>query len=411
MAALARAPFAAALLLLAAPLAAASPPKAPRPAPSPPTTGAVESGAYRNMFVEAGYAQADIDAKIDAAVAQLYFSGDPATQRVVFEVPGNMTYISDMKNKDVRTEGMSYAMMNAVQLGNQTLFDRVWRWVLTFMYHGDASDPLQGWSACHCHVDGSRIDQGPAPDGETFFVTSLYYAGARFGNGGAYNYTRWADTILGLVSSKPTPGEMFEPASRIVRFDPGTAFTDPSYFTPSFYPTWALAGSVTPALWNVTASRTRDLLIKVTSPTTGLAPNMCAFDGSKAGWVTDFEDDAWRVARNNAVDYAWWAADSRQVGLANALLAFFAQCGSPCVCDYFDPATGACHRQMYSSGLAAMNAVAALASNSTLAWAAIDALWAMPIPSGDERDTDRYYSGSLYLEALLHLSGRYRAWL
>lgn len=58
-----------------------------------------------------------------------------------------------------------------------------------------------------------------------------------------------------------------------------------------------------------------------------------------------------------------------------------------------------------------MNAVAALASNSTHAWAAIDALWSMPIPSGDERDTDRYYSGSLYLEALLHLSGRYRAWL
>jgi hypothetical protein len=47
-----------------------------------------------------------------------------------------------------------------------------------------------------------------------------------------------------------------------------------------------------------------------------------------------------------------------------------------------------------------MNAVGALASNSSLAWGFVDALWAAPIPEGDAHDTDRYYSGSLYLEAL-----------
>jgi oligosaccharide reducing-end xylanase len=252
----------------------------------------VASGVYRNMFAEAGYAQADIDAKIAAAWAQLYLTGDAATQRIAFEVEGNMTYVSDMKNHDVRTEGMSYGMMLSVQLGNQTAFDRIWRWVLTYMYHADASDPLQGWSAWHCNVDGSRIDQGPALDGETFFVTALYFAGARFGNSGAYNYTRWADTILGLVTAKPTPQEMFEPESMIVRFDPGTTFTDPSYMAVAFYPTWSLLGSVTPTKWNATAARTRDLLAKATVQSTGLAPNMCGFDGSKAGWVTTFEDDA-----------------------------------------------------------------------------------------------------------------------
>jgi oligosaccharide reducing-end xylanase len=152
------------------------------------------------------------------------------------------------------------------------------------------------------------------------------------------------------------------------------------------------------------------LLAKVTS-THGLAPNMCGFDGSKAGWVNDFEDDAWRVVRNWAVDYAWWAKDPRQIAMSNSIIAFFTSCGQPCNCDYFDTVSGACHRQQYSSGLSAMNAVASLASNSTSAWDFIDALWVMPIPSGDDHDTDRYYSGSLYLEALLHLSGRYRAWI
>lgn len=44
-----------------------------RPAPRPPSVGAVQSGSYRNMFLEAGYTQAAIDAKIEAAWQQLYF--------------------------------------------------------------------------------------------------------------------------------------------------------------------------------------------------------------------------------------------------------------------------------------------------------------------------------------------------
>ena len=382
-----------------------------RPPPVPPSVGAVISGVYRDMFAEAGYAQADIDAKIAAAYSQLYLDGDAATQRIAFAVPGNMSYVTDAKNKDVRTEGMSYGMMVQVQMNNQTMFDQLWRWVLRYMYHAEPTDPLHGWSAWHATVEGVPIDEGPAPDGETFFVTALYFAGARWGNGGAYNYTAWADTILALVTGKPDPEQMFEPASHIVRFDPGTAFSDPSYMTPAFYGAWARASAVTPGAWPVAAAAARDLLVKATNASNGLAPNQCDFAGAPAGWAKDYEDDAWRVARNWGVDFAWWAADARQIGLSNAILAFFAQCGSPCNCDYFHPATGACLRNMYSPGAAAMNAVAALASNESSAWDAVDALWAMPIPSGDERDSDRYYSGSLYLEALLHVAGRYRAWL
>lgn len=395
-------------LALLAPAAAAA---AARPPPSPPSTGAVATGAWRNVFVEAGYPQAAIDNKVADAFAQLYLTGDPATQRIAFEVENNMTYVTDAKNKDVRTEGMSYGMMVAVQLNNATLFDRIFRWVLTHMYHGDAADPLHGWSAWHATVEGVPIDQGPAPDGETFFVTALLFAGARWGNEGAYNYTQWADTILGLTAGKPNPQQLFDPSSRIVRFDPGTTFSDPSYMTPAFYTAWARASSaVAPSLLNASAAAARDVLYAATSRATGLAPNMCDFAGGPGGWTHEYQDDAWRVVRNWAVDYAWWAADARQVGMTNALLAFFAACGFPCACDYFDTASGACTRPQYSAGAAAMNAVGALASNSSLAWSFVDALWEAPIPEGDAHDTDRYYSGSLYLEALLHLSGRYRAW-
>ena len=53
---------------------------AQRAPPVPPSVGAVNSGKYRNMLLEAGYTQAVIDAKIAAAYAQLYHGN--ASQQV-----------------------------------------------------------------------------------------------------------------------------------------------------------------------------------------------------------------------------------------------------------------------------------------------------------------------------------------
>jgi oligosaccharide reducing-end xylanase len=48
-----------------------------------------------------------------------------------------MTFIEDIGNGDVRTEGMSYGMMIAVQLGKREEFDRLWKWAMTNMYQTD----------------------------------------------------------------------------------------------------------------------------------------------------------------------------------------------------------------------------------------------------------------------------------
>lgn len=399
-----------------------------RSPPNPPSTGAVESGVYRNMFVEAGYDDADIDVKINAAFQQLYF-GNVQEQRIYFEVPEeNSAYVMDVKNADVRTEGMGYGMMIMLQMSNQTGFDMIWRWVKLHMYHTDTSDKLFGWSAWHADPNGTRLGQGPAPDGETWFITSLYFAAARWGKSSidGSNYRHDADDILAAVNSKsPDSQNMFTNAGTtgsIVRFDPGTVFTDPSYFLPAFYVTWSLATSFEPQRWNDSASSTRNVLYASVNKSTGLGPHSCGYDGglpTNCGGYGNClsvlsEDDAWRIPRNWALDYAWWAADPRQIELSNAVLEFFSkndhysvfstsgeqQCGNsepPC--------------RGLSPGRLSINAVAALASNSSLAWDFIDAIWQEPIPAGDNRDSDRYFSGSLYLEALLHLSGRYRAWL
>lgn len=122
------------------------------------------------------------------------------------------------------------------------------------------------------------------------FITALYFAAARWGDGtGRFNYTTEANTILWAVTVKDGNNNMFEPNSHIVRFGPGSSFTDPSYFLPSFYVTWALKTNVTPALWNTTATATRASLRVSPDASTGLAPNHCAFNGGPGGSDHNFE--------------------------------------------------------------------------------------------------------------------------
>src|ERR1017187_9530459 len=87
---------------------------AAQPQSNPKPAGAFATGRYRNLFAENGHSQKDIDAKIAAAFQQL-FHGVPDTQTVYYPVGQNsngpLAYLTDVNNKDVRSEGMSYGMM------------------------------------------------------------------------------------------------------------------------------------------------------------------------------------------------------------------------------------------------------------------------------------------------------------
>ena len=109
---------------------------------------AVVTGEHRNLFAEAGHAPQEVSAKINAAFQQL-FHGDPGTQAVYYpagiNATGALAYIYDPGNKDVRSEGMSYGMMIAVQLNQKAEFDALWNWARTFMYHASSNHPAYGY--------------------------------------------------------------------------------------------------------------------------------------------------------------------------------------------------------------------------------------------------------------------------
>jgi endo-1,4-beta-D-glucanase Y len=385
-------------------------------------SGAFATGRYRNLFAEAGHSPEETAAKIDSAFRQL-FHGDPNTQTVFYPAGANsngaLAYLSDINNNDVRTEGMSYGMMIAVQLNKKAEFDALWNWAKTFMYHETAGHPGRGYFSWSMRTDGTPNDEMPAPDGEEYFAMSLYFAAGRWGNGtGIYDYLAAANRLLAdMLHREPvtgptsrgirTAGSMFQPEYAMVRFTPDTEFTDPSYHLPAFYELWARWGPPEERnFWERAAAASRDFLLKVTHPATGLAPDYANFDATLRGGSRDnFQFDAWRTAMNWSVDWSWWAKDSRERLLSDRLQAFFESKGPA---DYGNRYTlaGSQLDSNHSTGLVAMNAVASLAATQPRAGQFVDALWKLPLPTGRYR----YYDGMLYLLAMLHCSGEFRIW-
>jgi oligosaccharide reducing-end xylanase len=396
--------------------------------------GAFATGHYRNLFIEAGHSQKEIRKKIDAAFQQL-FHGDPTNQTVYYSAGSNsnglLAYITDIKHRDVRTEGLSYGMMIAVQLNKKAEFDALWNWSNTYLYNADTNHPSFGFFAWQARKNGARMSQFVAPDGEEYYVMALYFAANRWGSGnGIYNYKAQADHLLSRMRHRElitgtlprgfgggqvtvTAGPLFDAEHNMVLFSPSSErahFTDPSYHLPAFYELWARWGPAEDRdFWADAAAASRDFFPRATHPVTALNPNYANFDGTLVtafSRSTNFSYDAFRTAGNWSMDWSWWAKDVRERELSDKLQTFFESKG---IADYGCQFTldGKQLEDRHAQGLVAVNAVASLAAtDSSRAKNFVEELWNTPTPDGLER----YYEGLLYMMALLHCSGEFRIW-
>jgi oligosaccharide reducing-end xylanase len=399
--------------------------------------GAYATGNYRNLFLEDGHAPKEIHAKIDAAYQQL-FHGDPQTQAIVFSVGKNangpLMYLTDWNNHDVRTEGMSYGMMIAVQLDKKADFDALWNWAKTYMYISDPKHPSYGYFSWSCKIDGSPNEETPAPDGEEYFAMALLFAGNRWPGGqGIYDYHAEALKLLTAMRHRavitgPTKfgersvGAEVSEEHAMILFVPGIMpqpFTDPSYHLPAFYELWARWGPVEDrAFWAHAAEVSRAFFVKATDPHTGLASDYANFDGTprKAPFnpnSSNFAYDAWRTASNWSVDWSWWRKAPAEQQLSDRIQSFFVAQGIDSYGPVYTPdgksasiRKGATPED-HAAGLVGTNAVAGLAATDRArARQFTEALWSTPIPAGQ----GRYYDGMLYLMSFMHASGEFRIW-
>jgi oligosaccharide reducing-end xylanase len=382
-----------------------------------PNRGAASSGEYRNLFREyLGKSDAEVKAKLESAWQQLFY-GDENSQRLYYPVAGDMAYVPDINNNDVRSEGLSYGMMIAVQMDRQKEFNQIWKYAKHYMFY--EAGPLGGYFAWHTGFDGRRLSAGPAPDGEEWFVMALFFASHRWGDGeGIFNYGHEAQTLLRTMIHKdedPNRGSitsMFDRAEKQIVFTPhppGSRFSDPSYHVPAYTELWAkwAAAPEDRAFLSEVTKTSRALFKKAAHPKTGLMPDYSEFDGSprKTQWGNhdEFRYDAWRTLSNPALDYSWWAADPWQVEQSNRVLSFLAS-HRPNIPDLFKIDGTPVSKNFNTPGLIAMAATAGLAADRSIAEPFVRQLWELPIPSGRMR----YYGGLLTIIALLEVSGNFR---
>jgi len=228
--------------------------------------GAVASGQYRNLFKEMlGKSDADIQAKLDAAWKQMFYGNDD-TQRVYYPVGTDMAYILDTGNSDVRSEGMSYGMMIAVQLNKKEEFDRIWKWAKTYMYQKDGS--YQGYFAWHCRSSGEQIDNNRLGWRRVVRDGADVCVGAMGDGTGIFNYRAEAQAILDTMlhkqeqNSNNLGANMFDAKTKQVVFVPmigrNSSFTDPSYHLPAYYELWARWADKDNEFWKQAAQASRE---------------------------------------------------------------------------------------------------------------------------------------------------------
>jgi oligosaccharide reducing-end xylanase len=384
---------------------------------------AIESGIYPNIFKTAGYSQVAIDQKIANAYKTVFEGPD----RIYFTVGDSMAYISDVKNHDARTEGLSYGMMIAVQLDKKEVFDRIWRWSKKYLQH--QSGPRQGYFVWSINPQTMKLNsEGSASDGELYFITDLLFAANRWGNNTGINYYAEARNILDAMWKKDGTGNIYNlinTTHKQISFVPEGGnynWTDPSYHLPAFYEIWALyAKDGHEQFYKDCADTSRAFLHRACDPVTALNSDYAEFSGKPhpTSWMpAGFRYDSWRVPMNITMDFVWFGKDeSWQESYANKFQDFLRSKGINSFEDQFNLdgsrpeftlQAGSVKKLRHSIGLVATAATTAHISRNSAGLDFVHALWKAKLEPYEDGYYDTYYDGLLYLFSLMHLSGKYQ---
>jgi oligosaccharide reducing-end xylanase len=382
-----------------------------------------ENIKYRNLFLEAGYKKGDIDKKLSKA----YYDVFEGTNKVYFTVGDTMAYVSDVKNKDARTEGMSYGMMVAVQLNKKEVFDKIWRFSKAYLQH--QSGPREGYFAWSLNpVTMKQNSPGSASDGELYYITSLLFASNKWGNNTGINYYKEARRILDTMWKKDGTANIhniINTEHKQISFVPeggGYNWTDPSYHLPAFYEVWSeYAKDGHQEFYKACADTSRVFLHRATHSITALNSDYTEFSGKPhvTPWMpAGFRYDSWRVPMNIAMDYVWFGKDKKwQKEYAVKFQKFLRSKGMDTYEDQFnlDGSTpefilqaGTVKKLRHSIGLVATAATTALINDEKGSLDFVNAVWNAKLEPYEDGYFDPYYDGLMYLFSLMHLSGNYQ---
>ncbi len=167
-------------------------------------------------------------------------------------------------SNDTVSEGIAYGMLIAVYMNDQPMFDALW----TYAQSKRDGNGLMNW---HLDSNGGTLDGGGATDADEDMAYALLMAGAQWG--GTYNAS--AVTLINAIWDKEV-----ESGSNVLK--PGDNFggssqTNPSYFAPAYYRTFAKA---TPAHDWAAVVESSYTILAAASGANGLVPNWVSSSGA-----------------------------------------------------------------------------------------------------------------------------------
>ena len=111
------------------------------------------NGSETSLFEQCGYSREAIKARLERNWYEMFEGPD----KIYWENDEGLGYVMDTGNHDVRTEGMSYAMMIAVQYGRKDVFDKLWGWVMKYMFMTEGLHKgYFAWSVDPCRTPTAR---------------------------------------------------------------------------------------------------------------------------------------------------------------------------------------------------------------------------------------------------------------
>lgn len=359
----------------------------------------------KSLLEELGYSKFDIETRMMECWNNIFDQNNP--NHFYFEDKDNTGYMKDTGNNDVRTEGMSFGMMMSVQMNRKDVFDRIWKWARTNMYLNTGYNA--GFFSWSNQTNGTKNSEGPAPDGEEYFIMALFFASERWGNGeGIFNYEKEARILLDAVVH--APARMWNHDNYLIRFVCECNFTDPGYHLPHFYEIFAeRCNEQDKEFWLKAAKASREYLNKVCHPVTGLAPEYAENDGRplpKEHHGTFFSD-SYKVCANIGMYTLWRGVNTELSTIAEKIIQFFDGKKAEELHDYLYDGKKLPRKAKHPVGLIATIAQGALAvnydANKEIIQRAVKRFWDTPIRTGK----NRYYDNCLYFFAMLALSGKY----
>lgn len=367
--------------------------------------------SYPNVLSEVmGLSESMVSAEIDKVYDQL-FHGDAATEAIYFRAGSDQAYIQDILHGDVRTEGIGFGMMIAVQLDNPSEFDALWRYAESTLRI--KAGPNSGYYGSFCDTSQLPIECTDA-FGHQLMLTALMFAHGRWGSEGDIDYEASALRLLEVMRHKEEENggvvdgvtNMFDPSEQLPLDEPhisSAGVTRPAVVMPAFYELWFQATG--DSFWKEAAASGRAYLARTAHPTTGLLPIRSRFDGTPLPGWDFFAAEGYRAQLNIVLDQLWFSGAPWNVEEANRLLGFFLSQGPRYGASYslaggspLDP--GHVESLVFINGATA--AIATLPERNAF----IGEAWSMATPT----DEARYYGGLLKLVALMVLGGEFRVY-